>query len=369
MSSFVWSEQFVTGIPMVDEQHHRLVDLINRYGKLVTENRLARVDQEEALTALASYADYHFREEDALMADRGLDPRHLESHRREHGAFLRDVELIAARALAGDDAAPVDLLDFLVHWLAYHILVQDQNMARQGRAIAAGASPTEAYETQQREAAGATEPLIAALTGLLRQVSAQNRSLRDLNVTLEARVEERTRALSEANQRLEVSAMTDVLTSLPNRRHGLMRLRQLWEEAMATGRPLSCLMVDADGFKRINDTFGHDAGDAVLCGLARELRNTVRTDDVVCRLGGDEFLIVCPDTDAAGALQVGEQVRRAVADLRLEAGAGAWRGSVSVGAASRSETTRTPEELMTAADRAVYAAKRDGRDCVRAATG
>lgn len=368
MGSFVWSEQFVTGISTVDEQHRRLVDLINGYGELVTENRLARADQEQALTALASYADYHFRDEDALMSETGLDPRHLESHRREHGAFLRDVELIAARALAGDDAAPVDLLDFLVHWLAYHILVQDQNMARQRRAIAAGASPTEAYEAQQREAAGATQPLIAALTGLLRQVSAQNRSLRDLNATLEARVEERTRALSEANQQLEVSAMTDVLTGLPNRRHGLMRLRQLWEEAVATGQPLSCLMVDADGFKRINDTFGHDAGDAVLCRLARELRNSVRTDDVVCRLGGDEFLIVCPNTDAPGALQVGELVRRAVAELRINVGDGAWQGSVSVGAASRAKATPTCEELVKAADGAVYTAKRDGRGCVRAAT-
>ncbi|PKN57452.1 MAG: GGDEF domain-containing protein [Betaproteobacteria bacterium HGW-Betaproteobacteria-17] len=366
MGSFVWSQQFVTGIQAVDDQHRHLVELINRYGELVTENRLAPADQQQALSALAAYADYHFREEDALMAEWGLDPRHLVSHRREHGAFLRDVALIAGRTLAEDGTAAADLLDFLVHWLAYHMLVQDQNMARQGRAIAAGATPAEAYEAQQREAHDATEPLIIALTGLLRRVSAQNRSLQELNLTLEARVEERTRALREANRQLEVSAMTDVLTNLPNRRHGLMRLRQLWEEASRTGRPLSCLMVDADGFKETNDAFGHDAGDAVLCALAGELSHTTRTDDVVCRLGGDEFLIVCPDTDAAGALQVGEQVRRAAAAMRVKAGGGTWRGSVSVGAASRDASTASPEALVKAADRAVYTAKRDGRDCVRA---
>ena len=114
----------------------------------------------------------------------------------------------------------------------------------------------------------------------------------ELNQTLEARVAERTLALSQMNERLENMAMTDVLTNLPNRRHAMRVLEQEWQNTLKNGTLLTCMMIDADGFKTINDRFGHDAGDEVLRQLARCLTQSVRNDDVVCRLGGDEFLIL-----------------------------------------------------------------------------
>lgn len=369
MAAFQWTEQFVTGHPAVDAQHLRLVELVNAYAELLASRGADPSAVEALLGELVDYTVYHFTEEEALADSRSVDARHQTSHQEEHQRFLTDVGAIAARALAGDAAAAASLLDFLVHWLAYHILVQDQNLARQVAAIDAGASPVEAFAAQEREADAATEPLVVALTGLLRQVSAQNEALTELNRTLEDKVAERTRALREANAQLEALAMTDVLTQLPNRRHGMFRLRQLWDEATASGRPLTCLMVDADGFKQINDTQGHDAGDVVLKTLARELVAAVRTDDVVCRLGGDEFLVICPKTAHAGGAVVGETLRATVAAMHVPAGQGVWHGSISVGVGTRTPDMAEHEELLKAADEGVYAAKRDGRNCVRSVQG
>ncbi len=129
------------------------------------------------------------------------------------------------------------------------------------------------------------------------------------------------------------------------------------------------MMIDADGFKVINDTYGHEAGDEVLRQLARCLKNSVRNDDVVCRLGGDEFLILCGLTNLTGAITIAEKLRREVAALRIPAGAGVWQGSVSVGVAERTSVLDTFDDLLKLADDAVYAAKRNGRNCVATVQG
>jgi hemerythrin len=206
--------------------------------------------------------------------------------------------------------------------------------------------------------------MLRALNGLFHQVSRHNRELVELNCSLETKVAERTQELSVANQRLEHLALTDALTNLPNRRHALQSLDLEWAESSKTGRPLTVMMIDADGFKKINDSHGHDAGDAVLRALASQLRDSVRTDDLVCRLGGDEFLILCPGTSLAGALQFAESLRLGVAELRAPAGAGEWRGSISVGVAERQPSMVAHEDLLKAADNAVYLAKQRGRNCV-----
>lgn len=186
-----------------------------------------------------------------------------------------------------------------------------------------------------------------------------------MNKTLEAKVQERTQALTDANFQLEKIAMTDVLTDLPNRRYAMTVLRKLWNETDAQTSLLACMMIDADGFKQINDSYGHDSGDIVLQALALELKHSVRTDDIVCRLGGDEFLIICTDTPLKGAMHIAKQVHKAVANLRVQAGEGIWLGSISVGVAVRTDTLETPDALLKAADEGVFMAKRGGRNCVR----
>jgi hemerythrin len=202
------------------------------------------------------------------------------------------------------------------------------------------------------------------MTVLVNEVTAGNRALQELNQTLEVRIAIRTSELVDLNQQLESMALSDVLTGLPNRRHALRCFDQLWQEATKNVTPLACMMVDADGFKTINDTYGHEAGDEVLRQLARCLKNSVRNDDVVCRLGGDEFLILCDHTNLAGAMKLAEKLRQEVAALRVPAGTGVWKGSVSIGVAERTESLVVCDELLRLADNGVYEAKRNGRNCV-----
>lgn len=368
MESFVWNECFITGLSEVDKQHHHLVDVINRYGELLTRQEgVQAADVEAVFGELAAYAVYHFREEEQLMEREHVDPRHVERHREEHASFLLEVTRMHAGMSAEKRGTAGSLLRFLIYWLAYHILGSDQVMARQIAAIAAGTPPQDAYLADHTHRDPATAALLHALNGLFHQVSERNRALFDLNQTLEARVCERTRELSEANQRLEDMAMTDVLTGLPNRRHGLRSLEREWQAAQRDDTPLACMMIDADGFKAINDTCGHDAGDEVLRQLSRQLLHALRTDDIVCRLGGDEFLVICARTPLDGALQLAEQLRREVATMRIAAGTGEWRGSVSIGVAARGAAMQDIEDLIKLADEGVYRAKRRGRNCVATA--
>ncbi|SHO43083.1 GGDEF domain-containing protein [Desulfopila aestuarii] len=365
MESFCWNSNFETGLQDVDDQHRRLVDIINTFGSHLAENDIAEEHVESLLKELIDYAQFHFEDEEELMADSGLDSRHCEFHIVEHNTFLDDVLLFRNHRRKGDAEDARSILEYLIHWLAYHILVMDKNMARQMSLIAGGMTAADAWLAEEREADASTEPLLTALKGLFQQVSQRNRELAVLNQNLERIVEERTRELVKANANLEMLAMTDVLTELPNRRHALRQLQELWKEAQQQNGHLACMLVDADGFKAINDTYGHDAGDAVLWRLARELCHSVRSDDIVCRLGGDEFVIICPFTPLEGALHIAELTRANIAALQVQAGEGVWHGSISVGVAAKTADIASVDELVKAADEGVYMAKRAGRNCVR----
>lgn len=364
LDSFQWDESFVTGLHQVDEEHHHLVDVINRFGHMLTDESSPRSESlQSVFDELSAYTSYHFQQEESFMLQVGIDPRYFQAHCELHRNFVAELNQMRA-TLAPDHADSArQLLRFLTYWLAYHILGTDQSMARQVRAMAAGRTAEQAYLDEKAKREGAMEPLLQALNGLFHQVSQRNRQLQLLNETLEQRVAQRTAELSEANRRLEELALTDVLTGLPNRRHAMRSLGELWQ----TGSMLACMMIDADGFKQINDQWGHDAGDEVLRQLARALRRPLRTDDLVARLGGDEFLVLLPGTAAQDALRLAEQLRSSVAELRVPAGGGVWLGSISVGVASRSADMSHPEDLIKLADQSVYLAKRGGRNRVASA--
>ena len=365
MDAFNWSQQFETGLPMVDEQHHRLVDLINEFGSLVTQSANVRPEEvERVFSELAAYAEFHFSEEESMMVEVGLKPDYIAYHQRQHADFLQEVTRIHARLYSvNDQQGPHRLLMFLIHWLAYHILGIDQAMARQVADVQRGIDPEKAAQTSRRRSTdNAVEPLLKALRGLLHEVSERNLELMTLNQSLEAKVAERTQALQEANEALEHLALTDALTGLPNRRSALARLASEWQDALARKKPLTCLMMDADKFKDVNDDHGHDAGDEVLRRLAWKLRESVRTNDLVCRMGGDEFMVILPDTPAEGAQTVAEHIRAAVAGLSVPLGNATWQGSISIGGATSDPAMNDCSALIKAADAALYVAKRSGRN-------
>jgi hemerythrin len=128
------------------------------------------------------------------------------------------------------------------------------------------------------------------------------------------------------------------------------------------------MMIDADHFKEVNDNYGHDAGDLVLKELARALKHALRTDDLVCRLGGDEFLVICPNTNEEGCMYIAELMRKKISELRVPTSGEPWHGSVSVGVAARNADTKNCDTLLKRADKNLYAAKDAGKNCVSSAS-
>ncbi len=161
-------------------------------------------------------------------------------------------------------------------------------------------------------------------------------------------------------------AVTDGLTGLHNRRYLDSHLQILFDRAVARRRPLSVMITDLDRFKSINDTYGHDGGDDVLREFARRLRKNVRGIDLVCRYGGEEFVVVMPDTDGPIAEKVAERIRAEIERTPFAIGKdGTTIGvTISVGISSILQPTDTVEALMKRADVALYEAKASGRNRV-----
>lgn len=170
--------------------------------------------------------------------------------------------------------------------------------------------------------------------------------------------------LALTNQRLLEVALTDALTQLPNRRYGLERFEQEWAAALRKERPLSCMLLDIDRFKQINDNYGHDMGDAVLRRVATLLKQAVRREDVPCRLGGEEFLVICPDADLKATAVVAERIRRQFEECIFEHAGHALRLTTSIGVASRDASMEGVDALLKMSDQALYTAKQSGRNRV-----
>jgi diguanylate cyclase (GGDEF)-like protein len=191
--------------------------------------------------------------------------------------------------------------------------------------------------------------------------------LQERNRELEELVEARTRALEEANTKLEALSNTDGLTSIANRRGFDRALAQEWSRAQRGGTPLTLVMVDFDHFKHFNDHYGHVTGDDCLKVLARALAQARRAGELVARYGGDEFVILLPDTSSHEALRAAQRIRRDVRSLAVpHAETAAGIVTVSLGVASLVPSEQHVfDDLLRQADAALYRAKKSGRDCVQ----
>lgn len=167
--------------------------------------------------------------------------------------------------------------------------------------------------------------------------------------------------IHQVNRALNDLAWKDSLTGLANPRAFHRLLQQCLDEARQGHRPLCLLVADLDHFKRVNDTYGHVAGDEVLVAVSQALLQAVRQGDAVCRMGGEEFAVLLPDTDVEQAKLIAERIRVAVPTAPLP-GTGAV--TISVGLASYPDDARDATALVKAADDAAYAAKAAGRDQV-----
>ena len=197
---------------------------------------------------------------------------------------------------------------------------------------------------------------------LLRPVDEQELTARLRTQMRRKRYNEELR--SSVAQTIEL-AITDGLTGLHNRRYLDSHLQTLFERAATRGRPLSVMITDIDRFKSVNDTRGHAAGDEVLREFARRIRKNVRGIDLACRYGGEEFVVVMPETEQAVAETVAERIRRAIETTPFEAPGGLPMAvTVSIGVAALLPGADTVQTMMARADKALYEAKSGGRNRV-----
>jgi diguanylate cyclase (GGDEF)-like protein len=189
----------------------------------------------------------------------------------------------------------------------------------------------------------------------------QTAAIRD-SVAQAAPVLANLRSLTQA----EFHASTDGLTGLANQRTVKATVKRMAAHASRTSAPLSAIMLDLDHFKKINDSFGHGRGDDVLAATGSVLSETVRKSDFVGRNGGEEFVVVLPDTDTQGALVVAEKIRAAIAGISISDVEGAI--TASLGVATFPQHAESGDQLIRCADRALYVAKTNGRNRVEVAT-
>ncbi|MGE5153315.1 MAG: diguanylate cyclase [Bdellovibrio bacteriovorus] len=232
------------------------------------------------------------------------------------------------------------------------------------------------------------EELVDAFNAMSRELTVSRaqaeearRSLEHARDLLELRVAERTRDLMQANERLlhevaeraraeeqlALAARADPLTGLMNRRAMLEQLDYQVARFQRNDTPFVLILADLDHFKSVNDTFGHDAGDQTLIEISERLKSGLRAQDLVARWGGEEFLILLPDTDLEGGLVVAEDLREAIAAQVVGIGGETLRLTLSLGVAGYC-ARQSLNECIKAADTALYRAKVQGRNRVVAAT-
>lgn len=266
----------------------------------------------------------------------------------------------ARQTIMAIGAVAILLVIVLAWWVAGHLSRPLQRISQAAKQIEAGD-----LSVHLPALAGSRElqDVTISLRRMTDTLLQHQHALEEANATLEARVEERTVELQRANDELVILARKDALTGLFNRRAAEDRMRDESARHRRNGKHLGLLMMDIDFFKRINDSFGHAAGDDALKHVSQCLSHHCRGTDFIARIGGEEFLVLLPETSLSGAVQVAEKLRTAVASLSVPS---VGRVSISVGAASFGHDEQPIEQILHHADQALYAAKQAGRNRVMA---
>ncbi|MBN2700223.1 MAG: GGDEF domain-containing protein, partial [Methylothermaceae bacterium] len=176
------------------------------------------------------------------------------------------------------------------------------------------------------------------------------------------------RLAQEKRAHAEELARLDPLTGVNNRRAFYDLSSPIWNISLRHGHDLSVVLLDLDHFKRLNDNHGHAAGDAVLKAVAKVLGAVVREQDVIARWGGEEFILLLPETDLSSAAGLAERLREAIARSRVTVNGRPLGVTASVGVASKCECHTNLEALITDADHCLYQAKANGRNCIAVVT-
>jgi diguanylate cyclase (GGDEF)-like protein len=271
---------------------------------------------------------------------------------------------VAALAVFGQGDQYLSSLPLTFMILPFIIWAAFRFSRREVTTAAAAVCAIAVWQTVEGQGPFALETLNLSLSVLLAFIS----TVVTTGLILSAAVAERSRSmdrLAEAMRELQAQARTDPLTGLANRRHLWEFLQREWIRARRRSSPLAIVMIDLDHFKRVNDTFGHDAGDCVLLDVSELLKAHIRGSDIACRFGGEEFALVLPDATLDAVRRRAEGIREAIGRLEpSHRGRRLGRVTASLGVAVFPDHADDPESLLRAADQALYEAKTAGRNRV-----
>lgn len=469
---FPWDDHFATGIDIIDEQHQLLVQLVNKLA-LHMANDSAEFTVHQVLDELTDYTVYHFKTEEALWLEYLPNESMTTEHQRIHQDFVD--EIIKARkdqSKLSNMKIIDEILSFLTHWLAFHILDTDRHMAKIVLAIRAGASTGEATALAALDMRGSSHQLVEAVLRMYDTLSARTLDLMR-EMLIRQRTEQRLQLsrnvidstleaifitdaegliidanpsfcadvkytfaelsgkhiasikpslfdqdgtslvwsearenghwagevaginpdgssetiwltlsavkdaggeishyagvmssishLIERQHSLELEVNHDVLTGLPNRRLLGDRLTQAMIHSQRNHTNMAVCFIDLDGFKAVNDTLGHAAGDTLLCTVSQRLKSLLRSEDTVARVGGDEFVLVAGDLQNEQDIEpLLERVLRTLEEP-IVINKQQARISASIGITFYPKDPVAAEELLKHADEAMYAAKKGGK--------
>lgn len=203
-----------------------------------------------------------------------------------------------------------------------------------------------------------------AIISMVEKISVYTKMLANTNALLEEKVKQRTRELEESNAELKLLASVDPLTKLYNRRYFTSSSQQVLQISKRNKTPLAIIMLDIDDFKHINDTYGHQSGDEVIAFVATVLLDLTRKSDIACRFGGEEFVILLPDTDMNGAYTIAEKIRVRIEEQVLNLATQERISiSVSLGVAEfQAQSDSSLDDIIKKADGAMYRAKQSGKN-------
>jgi len=218
------------------------------------------------------------------------------------------------------------------------------------------------HQDEISELLAAVVRLVKLAGDRLAQLTKAREQLQQANLDLEKKVHERTVELENAVQSLQKLATTDSLTGLCNRRHFFQLAEKAFADWMRYKTPFSLLMIDADHFKEINDNFGHNAGDLVLCRITDVFSRAIRSGDIAARLGGEEFVLLVKFMSQREAMQMAERIKGEIEALKVNVGPATVDVTVSIGVAHMDYSIKSIEQLVRSADLAMYEAKHQGRN-------
>jgi diguanylate cyclase (GGDEF)-like protein len=286
--------------------------------------------------------------------------------RRPLALIKQDVQVLKQTLLLFKFFA-ILLLVGLIWWVASRMSRPIEKIAQFARQVQQGDESAQLSIADRASEVREVRSLMDAVQGMAKTLIERKHALEESNQLLEEKVAARTRELEQLKQAAEQQARTDALTGLPNRRAFNEAASALCAQASRSQRPLSLVMMDIDFFKKVNDTWGHDAGDYVLVEVAKLMMSSRRASDVAARLGGEEFAILLPDTNTEGAVAFAEKLRQNIAQHCMQYDAQVLAVTASFGIATTLDGQCDIEWLLRASDEGLYQAKTTGRNRVSVA--